>query len=72
MYRQKEAQQRWRNVNPLGRHDALKHHFSSLNLPQPRVLERKLVYQYMVIFFNFSSTTSRELRQQFTACSGRI
>ena len=37
----------------------------------------KQVYQYMAIFFNFfnqfkssSSTTSRELRHQFAACSG--
>ena len=70
--------------NALSPHDALQHHFKSLKTDliflQPRVLRRKifmkLVYQYMAIFFNFnyikssSSTTSRELRQQFAACSG--
>ena len=39
-------------------------------------ISTKLIYKYMVIFLVFhplqiiSSTTSRELRQQFTACSG--
>ena len=47
------------SINPLGPHDTLKHHFTSLKTDliflQQRVLER---------------TPSRELRQQFAACSG--
>ena len=72
-------------LNPLSPHNALKHHFISLKTDlislQLRVLEgkisMKLVYQYMKVFLQFltrtnssSSTTSRELRQQFAACSG--
>ena len=58
-------------LNPLSPHDALKHHFKSLKTDliflQLRVLERK----YIAIFFILSSSTaSRELRQQFAACSG--
>ena len=51
-------------TNPLSPHDVLKHHFTSLNrlnFLQPRVLEKnismKLVYQYMAIFFTFSTTS---------------
>ena len=71
-------------INPWGPHDASKHHCKSMKtyliFQQPEVSEwnfHKSVYQYMTIFFNFfthfkssSSTTSRELRQQFAACSG--
>ena len=52
-----------------------------LNLPATKdfrtKITMKLVYQHMTNFFNFftpfkssSSTISRELRQQFLACSG--
>ena len=66
--------------NPLNPHDALKHHFTSLKtdliFQQPRVLERKFPKNndnFLYFFTHFkssSSTTSRELRQQFAACSG--
>ena len=50
--------------NPLSPHDALKHHFTSqknrLNFHTTKgfrmKISMKLVYQYMVIFFNFSPT----------------
>ena len=56
-------------------------HENSLNFPKTKgfrtKISMKLVYQYMAIFFNLlnhikssSFTTSRELRQQFAACSG--
>ena len=71
-------------VNPLSPHDALMHHFTSLKqtiFPTTKGfrtnISMKLIYQYMAIFFFFlnhikssSSTTSRELRQQFAACIG--
>ena len=70
-----------RVINPLSPHDALKHHFTSLNIDfiflQLGVLERKFLYftGNFLYFLNhiksFSSTTSRQLRQQFAACSGR-
>ena len=52
--------------NPLYHHNALKHHFRFLKtrLNFPRTMDfkmknfMKLVYQYMTIFFNFSSTSS--------------
>ena len=52
-------------VNPLSPHDALKHHFKSLKtdlIPTTKGfktnISRKLVYQYMVIFFNFQTPSS--------------
>ena len=73
-------------INPLSPHDALKHHFTSLKTDliflQSRVLEQKFpwIYQWFTNTWLFSfifkphqiisSTTSRELRQQFAACSG--
>ena len=52
-------------LNPLSPHDALKHHFTSLKtdlifLPKGfgMKISMKLVYQYMVIFFNFSPTSN--------------
>ena len=70
--------------NLLSPHDALKHHFKSLKTDliflQLRVLEGKFPWNYLTNtwqFFQFfthfkssSSTASRELRQQFAACSG--
>ena len=69
--------------NPLISHDALMHHFTSLKTGliflQLRVLERKCTFglpkhcnflNFSNHFKSFSSTTSRELRQQFAACSG--
>ena len=69
--------------NPLSPHDALKHHFTSLKTDliflQLGDLERKFPETGLPIRGNFlyflnhikssSSTTSRELRQQFAACS---
>ena len=47
-------------INPLSPHDALKHHFLSLKtdlIPTTKgfrtKIPMKLVYQYVVIFFNF-------------------
>ena len=71
-------------VNPLSPHDALKHHFTCLKTDiiflQSRGLERKFpetglpIHGNLLKFLNHlkssSSTTSRELRQQFAACSG--
>ena len=69
-------------INPLSHHDVLKHHFTSLenrfDFPTTKGFRRKinmkLFYQYKTIFFTHfkssSFTTSRELRQQFAACSG--
>ena len=56
----------FRHFNPLSPHDALKHHFTSLNIDlnflQLSVFSikhsMKLVCQYMVIFFNFSHTSN--------------
>ena len=53
-------------INPVSPQDALKHHFTSLKKDliflQQRVWKReiflKLIYQYMVIFFNFSPTSN--------------
>ena len=69
-------------LNPLGPHDALKHHFTSLKTELittegfRKNISMKLVHLCMVIFLYFFthiksslSTTSRELRQQFGACS---
>ena len=68
--------------NPSSPHDALKNHFTSLKTDLITTkgfrakIPMKLVYQYMAILFIFklqqssTSTTSRELRQQFAACSG--
>ena len=72
------------DFKPLSPHDALKHHFKSLKtdliILQPRVLERNFHKTNLPIHGNFleflnhikssSSTTSRELRQQFATCSG--
>ena len=69
---------------PLSPHDALMHHFTSLKTDviflQPKVLEWKFLWKWLTNTWWFSSiahplqitssTTSRELRQQFTACSG--
>ena len=71
-------------INPLSHHDALKHHLKTLKtdlIPlQLTVLEGKFpcnsftnTWQFSVIFYphqSSSSTTRRELRQQFAACSG--
>ena len=68
-------------VNRLRPHDALKHHFTSLKTDliflQPRVLNENFRETDLTIHGNFlkflnhfkssSSTTSRELRQQFAA-----
>ena len=70
--------------NPLSPHDVLKHHFTSLKtyliFPQLRVFKLNFIESGLPIHGNFlyffthikssSSTTSRELRQQFAACSG--
>ena len=66
--------------NPLSPLDASKHHFTSLRTDliflQLRVLEfHETGLRIHGIFFfppikSSSSTTSRELRQQFAACSG--
>ena len=72
------------DVNPLTPRDAIKHHFTSLKTDpiflQPRVVERNfhetglLIHGNFLLFFTHfkssSSTTSRELRQQFATCSG--
>ena len=69
------------SINPLSPHDALKNHSTWLKtyliFSQLRVLEGKFLLRIHSIFFWFithikssSSTTSRELRQQFAACSG--
>ena len=61
-------------INPLSPHDALKHHFTSLKTDlvflQQRVLEHDNFLQFLKSIKSSSSTTSRELRQQFAACSG--
>ena len=73
----------WHDLNPLSPHDALKHHFTSLKtdliFPQLRVFKLNFIESGLPIHDNFlyffthikssSSTTSRELRQQFAACS---
>ena len=43
------------SLNPLSPHDALKHQYKSLKTTDgfKRKISIKLVYQYMVIFFNF-------------------
>ena len=60
-------------LNPLSPHDALKHHFTFLKTDliflQPRDLEWKFRWNWQFLLL-FSPTTSRELRQQFAACSG--
>ena len=70
--------------NPLSPHDALKHHFTSLKTDliflQPTLFEWKFPWNWFTNTWQFSlflnhiksslSTTSRELRQQFAACSG--
>ena len=69
--------------NPLSRHDALKHHFTSLKTDlifpttgfwNENFHETGLPihgnFQFPTHFKSSSSTTSRELRQQFAACSG--
>ena len=50
-------------VNPLSRHDALKHHITSLKtdliflqLGFGKKISTKLAYQYIAIFFIFSTT----------------
>ena len=67
--------------NPLSPHDALKHHFTSLEadliflqLGVENINETGLpnTWQFSVIFTHIKSsspTTSRKLRQQFAACS---
>ena len=72
------------DFNPLSRHNALKHHFTSLKTDliflQQMVLEQNFHETNLPIHGNFfqflshmkscSFTTSRELRQQFAACGG--
>ena len=72
------------SYNPLSPHDVLKHHFTSVKtdliFPQLRVFKLNFIESGLPIHGNFlhffthikssSSTTSRELRQQFAACSG--
>ena len=69
----------------LSPHDALKHHLTALKTDlvfynqgfyNENFHETDLpIHRNFLIFFthikSFSFTTSRELRQQFTACSGR-
>ena len=71
-------------INPLIPHGALKHHFTSLKTDliflQIRAFYENFHETGLPIHGNFlqflnhikssSSTTSRELRQQFAACSG--
>ena len=45
-------------LNPLGPHDALKHHLTSLILDFRTKLPMKLVYQYMALFCNFYTTSN--------------
>ena len=49
-------------INPLSPHDALKHHFTSLNFLTTKGFRMqtsmKLACQYMVILFNCSSTSN--------------
>ena len=70
--------------NPLSPHDALKHYFTSLKtdliFPQLRSYRKKIHETILPIHGDFRhfftrfksslSTTSRELRQRFAACSG--
>ena len=72
------------SINPLSLHDAIKHHFTSLKTDiiflQTKVSEQNFhgtwlpMHGTFLYFFTHikssSSTTSRELRQQFAACSG--
>ena len=72
------------HFNPLSPHDALKHHLRSLKtdfiLLKLRGFRRKISMKLLPIHCNFFTffthfksslfTTSRELRQQFAACSG--
>ena len=72
------------NINPLSPHDALKHHFTYLKtdliLLKPRCFKKENINETFTKTWQFSknchplksslSTTSRELRQQFAACSG--
>ena len=74
----------WRWLNPLSPHDALKHHFTFLKtyliFLQLGVSEWISPWNCLPTHGNFfyffthskscSSTTSRELRQRFAACSG--
>ena len=71
-------------LKPLSPHDALKRHFTSLKTDlislQQTVSEKKIPWSWLTKTWGFSSifnhfksssfTTSRELRQQFAACSG--
>ena len=71
-------------LTPLSPHDALKHHLKTLKTDliflQLTVLEGKFPWNYFTNTWQFSlifhphqsssSTTSRELRQQFASCSG--
>ena len=71
-------------INPSSPHDACKHHFTFLKTDLillklscfRRKISMKLVEihgNFLIFFTHFkssSSTTSRELRQQFAACSG--
>ena len=70
--------------NLLSPHDALKHHFTSLktdlislqlspwneNFHESGLLIHDNFLEFFTLFKSASSTTSRELRQQFAACSG--
>ena len=68
-------------INFLSPHDVLKHHITSLkthpifqqlrNYRRKTVLPINIHFLYFFTHFkSFSSTTSRELRQQFAACRG--
>ena len=69
------------SFNPLSPHDALKHHFTSLKFSYNKGFYNENFHETglpihgdFLVFLNhtksFASSTSRELRQQFAACSG--
>ena len=63
-------------INLLSPHDALKHHFTSLknrlNFPTTKgfrtKISMKLVYQYLLIFFNFPPTSNHLYPLQVENC----
>ena len=58
-------------INPLSPHDALEQHFASLKrFFYGTLLKITVFFSFFTHFKLFSFTTSRELRQQFAACSG--
>ena len=52
----------FQRFNPLSPHDASKHHFTYLKTDLTRgfrtKISMKMVYQYVVIFFHFQTTSS--------------